>query len=187
MGILGNVKLVKRTRRVVVGTDAAGCLIELVVCAPKLQAVDALQAKIAEPTPPLVKGPHGKPVPKLDTAGNPERDPATGHVLHVRNEKDHDYLRACDQREKAMTIAMVMDCLADQLTPTKTLDDHDGDLVAYYLGVWDELEEAGLDVGSFRALSSAAMELAEPMDRDEVEAARATLGVQEAAKKGDPK
>lgn len=176
MGILGNVKLKRRSIDVVIGLDDAGVPVTLTVRPPRLGQIDALETRVPEPAPPTLKR-NGKPVVKMMPGGkDPVRDSRGGIVLE-RDEEDPKYLRDIGRREKAMTIALILDCLGDQVTPMVPVDEipPEMNLIDYYHAVWAELEEAGLDVGSFKALSNAAVELGDPMSKDEVEAARAEL------------
>ena len=124
---------------------------------------------------------------EVDEDGDEMMDPSTGRPLHALNEKDPGYQRKLSRRKKAVTVALFLECLGDQVKPGCTLDDHDDDPVAYFLdGVWGELEEAGLDVGVFCALNDAALELTTGLNDFDVAEARADLGI-EPRKKGEGK
>ena len=177
MGILGNLKLRRRSKEVIVGTDDAGEAVTLTVYPPGLGVIDKLDGEVHKPVAPLAKDSAGRTVKVLDDAGKPLIDQATGSAMLARNYKDAAYGIALETREKVLTIGLILHCLGDAVTPTKDLEDHDGDMVAYYLSAWAELEAAGLDIGSYRALSAACTKLSLPLGERDVQLAKEALAV----------
>ena len=182
MGILGNLRLKRRVNRVVVGHDEEGNAVELVVHAPKLQLFDELQAILPEPVPPIMKDQNGNAIPERDSKG--EIVTRFGTTVFQRDDQDKTYLLKASAREQALTIAIVIACLKEQVSPRTTPKDHEGNLVDYYHAVWSEMEDAGIDVGGFKALSEAALSLGSPLDTEEAKEAREALGVKDEGKKG---
>lgn len=179
-------KIRRRTRDVPVGIDEDGESVSLRLVAPRLHDIETINETMPEPVAPILKGNDGRAVHATDSEGNPVLDPATGHAISMKDFRDKAYLAACSRHEKAMTIALFMGCVHPPLVPKRTMDDYDHDPVAYYLGAWKELEDAGLDMGAFRALSSAAVELGQQMGKEDIVLARENLGISE-GKKGEGK
>lgn len=179
MGILGNTKVKRRNRSVPVGFDEQGKEVRLTVYPPGLDATDRLNALIPEPVAPLAKNSAGQSVKIKDDSGKTLIDQTTGSALLARDYKSATYQRAIEQRDKALTVALILECLGDAAKPAKDIEDYDGDWLAYYLGAWKELEEAGLDIGSYRALSAACTSLSLPLGAEDVELAKQTLALDE--------
>lgn len=181
VGILG-IKLKKRTRIVVLGYDDDGGEISLTLRAPRLSEVDGLDALFPEVVPPILKDERGRNRVARGDNGKVQTD-QYGSPIVLRNPDDAAYKAAEHRRSQAMTIAMVVGCAGDQIKPSKTPEDFKGDLIEYYHAIWDELEHEGLDVGHFKSLVAAAMELGRPMSKPEVVSARKQLGTDEATQK----
>ena len=175
MKILGHLKLKQRERTVLVGHTDTGEAVRLKVRAPKLNVYEAISEEIGEPEAPLsgeVKR----------TARGKIRTGKDGQPLRGRNEEDPNYLREVAKTEKARSIALVLSCLGDQVEPEILR----GDLPAvdYYLAVYEEMQDAGIDIAGFHALTSAATELSQPLTDDDVTKAKASLGADDESQEG---
>ncbi len=173
MGILGSIELVKRTRDVVVGITSEGDPFSVSVCAPRLQLIPDLRRKLPDPKPPAKRDDQGRVVLR--------RHPSTGEVIKKNGQSipeldvlSKEFLNDVANVERARTIAMIFECIT---LPGETAVVQDGlSPVAYQLARWRELEEAGFDVGAYKSLSDACVDLSDPMSRTEIEDARYALG-----------
>lgn len=189
-GILGDLSLAPRKRRVLVGHNREGKAVHLTLHAPRLQEVDDLKALFPAPVAPPRLDARGKTVTLKDSRGNALRD-AEGSPVIERNLEDPDYLKACERTDRAQTVALVMLCAGDQIKPEQNkppliLDDYlkRGDRVGYYLDVLAALERAGIGTGAFGSLSNAAVELGQPVTREEIEEARVYFELDKASQDG---
>lgn len=186
MGILGPIKLKPRTARVFVGESEDGQGVEFVLRAPRLEELTVWDTRFPDPVPPVKRDHHGQPVVMRDSEGKPMTDPASGVPLYVRDREAQSYRDEERLTRQGRLLCMVLECLVSpKLQPNTRPEDHD-DERDYYQAVWHELEEAGLNVGTLNHLDRALGKLSKPMSDDEVKAARAALGVQD-ADAGDPK
>lgn len=172
MGILGNVKLRKRSREVVVALTEDGEEFKVTVKAPPLQLATQLQVEIPNPEPPALVNDNGQPRFKTNPrTGEPLKE--DGKLVPMVNKADPAYRQELLAVSEARTIAMIFHCVE---FPGKTKVVQNGNPVRYWLSRWKELEDAGLDVGSFNRLARACTELSAPMSKGEIEEARAALG-----------
>ena len=168
MRILGKNRTIKRrTESVPIGKDNDDEAITLTLSAPRLNAVEELHASLplpVEPVPPVgeaVKGPRGELI----------RD-AQGRPVTSRNRNDPAYLKALERHEesldkfkRARTVALLVECIGDQLGFDADLADFDGKegskgaLIDYYDALWVEIEKAGFDAAAINRLIDAAMRL----------------------------
>ena len=173
MGILGDVKLVQRSREVTIGVSQAGEEIKVRVTAPPLQLVADLRQKIPDPKPPTMKNDRGEVKYKTNPrTGDPIKE--EGQLVPMLNYLDEGYLTEASSTSKARTIAMIFHCA--EFPGTTEVDKKGHTAVGYELARWRELEEAGCDVGAFTDLSEACVELSQPMTKIEIEDARCALG-----------
>ena len=179
MGILGNLNLKRRGREVVVGYDDEGSAVRLTVNPPPLGLVNDLSRKIPSPVAPLRKDSRGRPIPVTDDKGKPIMDPASGQALMERDHSNPEHLERLERREVALNLGLILACLSTPIEPKTKVEDHGGDYVEYYHAVWKELEEAGLDIGAYRALSTACTELSLPLGEQDMKLAREALAIDE--------
>jgi len=179
MGILGDVRLARRFREVIVGTDSAGNEVKLKVYAPKLGLIDRVQGEIPDPPVPVTRS--GNVL--RDRRGQPVKDDKGQPIMETtEHHDDPDYVAACARVEKARSIAMLLECLEDQIQPSVKREGLAP--LDYYLKVWEELEDAGIGLGSFNALTNACEAMTQPMTVAEVALAKIRLGTDEASQEG---
>ncbi len=174
MGILGSVKLVKRTRQVMIGLTDQGEPFTVKVSAPPLQLSDQIAQQIPEPKPPPLMNDKGKP--RLQTnprTGEPIKD-GNGRLVPMVDENDEQYLAELENVGVARMTAMIFACT--QFPGESAVVQNGSSPVGYQLARWKELEEAGCDTGAYRALTKAVTALSQPMTKDEIEEARIVLG-----------
>ena len=184
MGILGKIELVHRTRDVTIGVSTTGEEITVKVNAPRLQLIPELRTEIPAPTAPPMKDSNGRIRYERDhKTGEPIKK--DGQLVPKLDWSSQEFLVRVASVERARTIAMIFECA--EFPGTTDLKESDyQDKIEYWLARWGELENAGVDVGAFSALSDACVALGEPMSKGEVEDARHALGTdretQDAAK-----
>lgn len=166
MKILGFSKLKPRTRVVTVGVSEEGEPIRLTVAAPSLGVHSFLAREIPDPEPPMGRA-------LTDERGRALRD-AQGRVKTERLTDDPAYLKELGQVEEARTIAMVIRSLGDQIEHELKPEDFRS-RADYYLEIVKQLEAWGLDLGAWKALSRAVVELCDPQ-HDELAEASTALG-----------
>ena len=173
MGILGDIKLVKRSRQVTIGVSAAGDEVKVAVNAPPLQLSNDLRNQIPDPTPPALLNDNGQPRYKTNPrTGEPIKE--NGQLVPMLNRADAAFQVEAASVTKARTLAMIFHCTEFPGSFKTQKNGHSP--VGYELARWKELEKAGLDVGTFSELSEACVELALPMTKIEIEDARSALG-----------
>ena len=179
MGILGDIKLARRFREVIVGTTETGESVTLKVYAPSLGLVDRVQGEIADPPVPVTR----TGAVLRDRRGSPVKDKNGQPVMDtVEHPDDPAYARACAKVEQARSIAMLLDCLEGQLTPATKRDGLPA--LDYYLAVWEEFEAAGMGLGTFRGLTTACEAMTNPMSHAEVALAKLRLGTDAESQQG---
>lgn len=175
MKILGHAKLKQRERTVLVGHTDSGEPVRLRVRAPKLNIYEWISEEIGEPEPPLngevKRTKRGKIVIGSD-----------GQAVRAPNDQDPKYLKEVARCEKARSIALVLSCLGDQVEPEVKKGSMDP--VDYYHAVYDEMQDAGIDIAAFHSLTAAATELSQPLTEEEVGDAKAALGVDDESQQG---
>ena len=177
MGILGNVKLAERTRKVTLGLDSkTGKEIKAIVTSPPLQLTNELTQQIPDPKPPVAVNDAGKPRYKTNArTGEPIKE--NGQLVPMLDYMDETYLVEAASVSRARTIAMIFHCTK---FPGESSAKRNGQTpVAYELARWKELEDAGCGIGVFNDLSSACLDLSSSMSKDEIEQARRDLGTDE--------
>lgn len=183
MSILGNLKVKKRIVEVIVAQTEEGEPITFTLRCPRLGEVEVLSESLPEPTPPVKRDGNGRPITMRDDRGRVVKD-GRGSPMVERDEEDPEFVKANDRRDRALTVAIFFACMDGQIkpaTPEKLLKE---DPISYYLDVWAELEEAGLDVGSFKALSAAIVSLGQPLTHSELVKAQALYGLDRATQVG---
>jgi len=191
MKILGHAKLKPRTEQVLIGEAEDGTPITLELKAPRLNSITTLD-RLLEPPPP----------PEPPATGKVSRTPRgevikddDGQPIVARNNKDPGHLKALatyaeleTKHNRAKTVAMLLECLGEQVEIEAKQEDYEewkgegerpkprkGALVDFYDLVWEEFEDAGLDLVSLNRLTDAALRLTGVRD-EEVEDARDALG-----------
>tara|TARA_Y100001972_G_scaffold127430_1_gene184215 strand:+ start:119 stop:661 length:543 start_codon:yes stop_codon:yes gene_type:complete len=175
MKILGHVKLKARSQKVLVGQAESGEPVYLTMYAPKLNAYEALQEEIPDPEVPMngkvLRNKRGKIL--LDEDGQHKRE---------ANPECPKYLARVAKSDKARSIALVLKCLGDQIEP----ETQKGSMSAeeYYLAIYQELQDAGIDIAAFHALTMAASELSQPLTDEDFKDSKKALGVDEESQSG---
>lgn len=157
-----------------IGLSADGEPVTVTVNAPRLQLVPELRRSIPTPKPSAKRDANGRVVLKRDPKGELVKN-ASGQPVPEVDFEDETFLGRAQSVERARTIAMIFACAEFPGETTITIEEHGGDWIAYWLARWEELESAGVDVGSYKALSDACVELSDPMSRSEIQDARAAL------------
>jgi len=182
MKILGHQRLKPRTESVELGEAEDGTAVVVKLTAPRLNAVQELDNILDPPDEP--QAPRTGEVQR-DKRGRVEKD-AGGSPIVGRNYDDPSHVAALaahkklvDRLNRAKTVAMLLECLGDQVEVEAKVEDYQGGgaakLAGYYDKVWDELEGAGIDLVAISKLTQAALRLCGLQD-DEVTNARDALG-----------
>lgn len=173
MGILGSVKLVKRTRDVTIGVSTKGEEIKVKVSAPSLTLASELRKRIAPPEAPKLVNSAGKVRFKTNPrTGEPIKE--NGQLVPMLNYADPAFVIEAGAVERARTIAMIFECT--EFPGNSTVEKNGHTPVGYELARWKELEKAGLTVGEYNDLGDACNELSQPMTKSEIEDARREFG-----------
>ena len=168
MKILGDTLIQQRTISVIVGYDAEGKVRELVMRPVKFGKLMELEREL--------------PIPMAPSTGVKKLDPKSkqpvrrnGQYVMVRDEEDATHLEAVELRNIALKVSTVVASLGDQLTDLRPRSE-DERAQDYWLAIFDDLLDAGIDQGIFRSLAQAADELSEPMSNMELAIMRVALG-----------
>ena len=202
MKILGHSGLKPRTEKVKLGVSAdddSPIILELT--APRLNSITKLEEQLAPPDPPGEPAAPATGAVARDDRGRQITDDL-GRPVVARNYKDPTYLlelkvhkaemvewdKVNDRYSRAQTMGMLLECLGGQVETDVKREDYEewegigqrpiprkGELVDYFDAVWDEFEEAGIDLVSLGRLSDAALRLTTVGD-DEINDAKEALG-----------
>lgn len=168
MKFKGAKKIKKKTADVIVGYDADGNPVSVIVEAMPLGGLESINDEIPEPTPPkgqVLRDGRGETI--KDERGIPKQQLLTD---------DPDYLDAVAERKRAVSIAIILACLRDGEIEIETNRDDYEDPKSYYLAVRDEMSNAGVSLGALTRLLYAAMDVCD-MSAGEIDTAKRTLQV----------
>lgn len=181
MKILGHHKIKRRTKKVEIGSTPEGLALCVEMHAPRLNAVLDYEKRLAPPPAPT---PPSNGEVQRDGRGQVVKD-ELGRPIVGTNPNDPAYLEALKKHEgvvedhyRAKTMALLMECLGDQVTIDSKRESFESD-VAYYLAAWDEFDEIGLDMTAIHRLSDAALILSGVVEEEVKDAKAALVGEDE--------
>lgn len=162
-------KLDSRHEDVTIGT-LDGQPVTLRMKAPRLGVTDRIRQEM---------GPYEPEAPQVglqkDERGRVLKGP-DGRPVVMRNMDDPAYLEKSAAHTRATSVALVMECLRDEVTIETKREQHTTP-VAYWLAVLAELGESGIDQGIWHMLNVTAARLTtKAPTRQEIEQAREALG-----------
>lgn len=164
------VKFRPRVEPVTIGLDEDGKPITVDVRSSRLGTFERVMAEMPEPEAPQVGV-------QRDDKGRVMKD-ERGIPLVIRNERDPAFVALVRERQRLISIAMIVEAVGDQWTFEAQRATFPAPM-DYYRAVRREMEAAGIDHAAVALLDDVVARMLKPAaERAEVNEARSALGVE---------